>query len=95
LNTEFFFASRKDLIVSRLDSIRSGEFLNILTQVDDRERSSRTRCRGVNWNTFTKEDLLEIAECFGGDSLSRICEGFAKSYWGKLYKNDIMRLTYV
>ncbi|KAJ3219685.1 hypothetical protein HDU67_010047 [Dinochytrium kinnereticum] len=81
LLTEFFWEARREKIEKRLEVIRGGGFREVLEEVEGRERVGRTRCRGVNWKMFTKEEVLEIAECFGGHALARICEGFCKSYW--------------
>ncbi|KAJ3191292.1 Fanconi-associated nuclease 1 [Irineochytrium annulatum] len=81
LGTEFFWESRRGLIEGRLREIESGGFASILEEVDDKQREMKTRCRGVNWKWFAKQDVLEIAECFGGPALSRICEEFARCYW--------------
>ncbi|KAJ3035101.1 hypothetical protein HDV00_004323 [Rhizophlyctis rosea] len=81
LHTEFFYEARKDLIEQRLAEIDAEEHLRLIATVDDRERPAGTFCRGVSWKNFTKEEILEIAECVGGPALSRICRLFAKTYW--------------
>jgi fanconi-associated nuclease 1 len=37
------------------------------------EREKKTCVVGLNWE-YTKEEVLEIAECIGGDALSTICK---------------------
>ncbi|KAJ3287239.1 hypothetical protein HK104_008708 [Borealophlyctis nickersoniae] len=81
LHTEFFYEGRREAIESRLLQISEGGFVEILADVDDRERPLGTLCAGVRWNNFTKEHIIEIAECIGGPALSRICRLFAKTYW--------------
>ncbi|KAG0022416.1 hypothetical protein BGZ80_000310 [Entomortierella chlamydospora] len=54
-------------------------YLDLLQKHDDLYREKKTFCVGVNW-TFTKEELLEIAECIGGPALSEICKILAQEY---------------
>ncbi|KAF9400427.1 hypothetical protein BGX21_004336 [Mortierella sp. AD011] len=54
-------------------------YLDLLQKHDDLYRGKKTFCVGVNW-TFTKEELLEIAECIGGPALSEICKILAQEY---------------
>ncbi|KAJ3095427.1 hypothetical protein HDU97_006920 [Phlyctochytrium planicorne] len=79
--TEFFYQSRKEKVDERLGVIREGGFGGILGEVLEREGGKETVCAGVNWRMFEKEDIMEIAECFGGDALARICEEYCKCYW--------------
>ncbi|KAJ3328166.1 Fanconi-associated nuclease 1 [Blyttiomyces sp. JEL0837] len=81
LTTEFFFKARQGRILERLRELEEGKHLEIIERVDMRERPFLTQCRGVNWKRFTTTEILEIADCFGGHALSRICEGFSRSYW--------------
>ncbi|KAJ3051552.1 hypothetical protein HK097_007432 [Rhizophlyctis rosea] len=81
LHTEFFYEARAGKIEQRLNELDAGEHLRIIGEVDERERGFKTLCQGVSWKNFTKEDIVEIAECIGGPALSRICRLFAKTYW--------------
>ncbi|KAI8814596.1 hypothetical protein BJ742DRAFT_270091 [Cladochytrium replicatum] len=81
LNTEFFIINRADHVETRLAQIESGGFVEIIRKVDEREREKRTLCRGVSWKNFTREDIIEISQCFGGPALAHICRLFAQSYW--------------
>ncbi|KAF9111855.1 hypothetical protein BGX27_004359 [Mortierella sp. AM989] len=54
-------------------------YLDVLQKHDDLYREKKTFCVGVNW-TFTKEELLQIAECIGGPALSEICKVLAQEY---------------
>ncbi|KAF8982803.1 hypothetical protein BGZ46_000593 [Entomortierella lignicola] len=54
-------------------------YLDLLQRHDDLYREKKTFCVGVNW-TFTKEELLQIAECIGGPALSEICRVMAQEY---------------
>ncbi|KAG0367820.1 hypothetical protein BGZ54_003195 [Gamsiella multidivaricata] len=54
-------------------------YLNLLQKHDDLYREKKVFCVGVNW-MFSKEELLQIAECIGGDALSEICKTLAQEY---------------
>ncbi|KAK0496763.1 VRR-NUC domain-containing protein [Armillaria luteobubalina] len=43
---------------------------------------SKTWCVGVKWE-YPKDDLLEIVQCFKGDSLATICHLFCEDYGGR------------
>ncbi|KZT27328.1 hypothetical protein NEOLEDRAFT_1110695 [Neolentinus lepideus HHB14362 ss-1] len=78
-----FYFARKDLINARLTQIEEGEAPNLMDQVDDEHRPTGTWCVGVRWDLFSKEDLLEIAECLGGKALSIICRLLCEDYAGR------------
>ncbi|KAK3836587.1 MAG: hypothetical protein JOS17DRAFT_787754 [Linnemannia elongata] len=54
-------------------------YLHLIQTHDDLYRSKKVYCVGVNW-TFTKEELLEVAECIGGNALAEICKILAQEY---------------
>ncbi|KAI9206412.1 uncharacterized protein BJ171DRAFT_579911 [Polychytrium aggregatum] len=81
LTTEFFYPTRSSSIDSRVKLIRLDGARSLIETVDDRERPTKTVCRGVNWDSFTKQDLVEIAECIGSTPLSSLCLLFAQCYW--------------
>ncbi|KAG0210009.1 hypothetical protein BGX33_005179 [Mortierella sp. NVP41] len=54
-------------------------YLQLMQKHDDLYRDKKVFCVGVNW-TFTKEELLEIAECIGGNALAEICKMLAQEY---------------
>ncbi|KAF9940048.1 hypothetical protein BGZ67_008368 [Mortierella alpina] len=54
-------------------------YLDLLGTHDDMYREKGVFCVGVNW-TFTKEELLQIAECIGGNALAEICKVLAQEY---------------
>jgi len=41
-------------------------------------------CRGVNWNRFSLQQVLEIAECVGGVGLSVVLRLMAEDHAGSL-----------
>lgn len=55
------FLARLDIINTRLSEISEGLYKDILLKVDERERSRRTVCTGINWD-YEQQDILEIAE---------------------------------
>lgn len=61
-STDFIPPVRKPLIIKRLASIANGKAPSILSKVDDRERPRNTFCVGVNWDKYSKEDLLDIVK---------------------------------
>ncbi|KAG0254905.1 hypothetical protein BG011_005443 [Mortierella polycephala] len=54
-------------------------YLNLIQTHDNLYREKKVYCVGVNW-IFTKEELLQIAECIGGSALSEICKVLAQEY---------------
>ncbi|KAJ3357022.1 Fanconi-associated nuclease 1 [Entophlyctis luteolus] len=83
LNTEFFYIGRKTKVDARLaDLAHSPETLHleIISEVDSIHRDRETICRGVHWQLFSREDLLEVAQCFSGTQLAAICDGLIHSY---------------
>ncbi|KAG2183177.1 hypothetical protein INT43_006172 [Umbelopsis isabellina] len=79
LKTDAFFVGRSFEIYARLRDISNGKAVEILKQVDERERSSSTSCIGVSWS-YTFEQLSQICECIGPHALSQICKLFAEEY---------------
>ncbi|KAJ3065350.1 hypothetical protein HDU98_011281 [Podochytrium sp. JEL0797] len=83
LTTEFFYLARKSRIDQRLSDLALHPdtlHLEIISRIDETHRPTSTQCRGVYWNLFTREDLLEVASCFTGTQLARICDAFIQSY---------------
>ncbi|KAF9053139.1 hypothetical protein BJ165DRAFT_1339846 [Panaeolus papilionaceus] len=78
-----FYYARKQLIEARLAQIRGGKFCEILSRHDDQYRPKGTWCLGVNWELCTKQELLQIVECMGGNSLAHICNLFCQDYSGR------------
>ncbi|GLI71599.1 hypothetical protein VaNZ11_016863 [Volvox africanus] len=71
LDTDAFLPARREAVDARLQLIASGAALDLIRS----GWSSRvgTRCRGINWERWTLEDLLQIAGCVGGLGLSVVC----------------------
>ncbi|GAA5840395.1 hypothetical protein JCM11251_006549 [Rhodosporidiobolus azoricus] len=80
LATDAFAVVRRPQIAARLAAIAAGEAPSLLADVDDRERPLGTWAVGSNWERYSKEDLLEIVECFGGQALAAVLTVFAEEY---------------
>ena len=74
LGTDSFSIVRSREIRNRLDHIERTGGLDLIEEVDDRERASKTWAVGCRWDLFSKKDLLEVAECLGGHSISVVCQ---------------------
>ncbi|RDB22242.1 Fanconi-associated nuclease 1 [Hypsizygus marmoreus] len=85
LAEDSFYRARRDAIEARLDEIRSvkGRACEILARHDEAYREKKTWCVGVRWDICERQDLLEIVECFGGESLAIICRLFCEDYAGR------------
>ncbi|KAK0482662.1 VRR-NUC domain-containing protein [Armillaria novae-zelandiae] len=77
-----FYYARKELIQVRLREIEDGRATEILERHDRTYRPSKTWCVGVKWE-YPKDDLLEIVQCFKGESLATICHLFCEDYGGR------------
>lgn len=58
---ESFYHAREELIERRLTEIMNGQARQIMEVVDDKYRENKTWGVGVRWDSFGKQDLLEIA----------------------------------
>ncbi|KAL5511287.1 hypothetical protein ACEPAH_4503 [Sanghuangporus vaninii] len=81
--SECFYFARKDAVEERLQEINDGKAPEILASVDDKYRENNTMCVGVRWNNYSKQDLVEIVTCLGGEGLSVICRLFCEDYGGR------------
>jgi len=80
LGEDTFSASRTELLESRLQAMsKTSVALEMLDEVDRRERPRGTWAVGVNWE-FPAEDLREVLECLGGKGLSGVCRMLAEEY---------------
>lgn len=80
LGEDTFAPSRRKLLEDRLSEIsKTKRALELLREVDDRERPRGTWAVGVDWG-YEKEDLEEILECLGGKALSGVCRMLAEEY---------------
>ncbi|KAF1799975.1 VRR-NUC domain-containing protein [Mucor lusitanicus] len=79
LRTDAFYESRQDLINARIREIEDGAYVEIIKQVDKRERPRNTACIGINWK-YEPQDILEIAECIGSVSLASLSKLFFEEF---------------
>ncbi|KAG8887334.1 hypothetical protein FRB98_000203 [Tulasnella sp. 332] len=75
-----FYASRKDAIEERLNMIEAGHGSKFISEADARERPLRTWAVGMRWDDFCLDDVLQIAEGFGGEGLSVMCRLLCEDY---------------
>ncbi|KAF9014179.1 VRR-NUC domain-containing protein [Cyathus striatus] len=83
IGEDTFYAARKELIDKRLAEIRDGNAVEILKKHDEMYREKETWCIGVKWDLCSREDLAEIVECLGGNSLAFISQLFCEDYVGR------------
>ncbi|TKY85377.1 hypothetical protein EX895_005539 [Sporisorium graminicola] len=74
LASDSFAIVRSQQIRDRLDHVERTGGLDLIASADDRERANRTWAVGCRWDLFSKQDLLEVAECLGGHSISVVCQ---------------------
>ncbi|CAO1612720.1 unnamed protein product [Parajaminaea phylloscopi] len=70
MDQDSFAVTRGPLIRSRLASISSGAAPSLVAEADDRERPRKTWAIGCRWDSFTKEQLVEVATLIPGSSLA-------------------------
>ncbi|KAK9476773.1 hypothetical protein V1514DRAFT_335921 [Lipomyces japonicus] len=79
LRTDAFYINRSLEINRRLSEIESTIGIQYIRAVYEREHERRTRCVGLDWD-FPIDDVVEAAECIGGQALSAICKLFCEDY---------------
>ena len=70
LDTDGFYAHRREGIDARLAEISAGKAPALLRETWEREHPKRTFCVGVSWDRYPLEDLMTVCECVGGEGLS-------------------------
>ncbi|PVG01134.1 hypothetical protein CPB86DRAFT_782042 [Serendipita vermifera] len=68
-----FYISRKSMIEKRLQEILDGQALKIATKVDENLRENKIFVVGLRWDTFSKEEILEIIDCLPPKVIHEIC----------------------
>ncbi|KAJ9093488.1 hypothetical protein QFC19_008347 [Naganishia cerealis] len=80
LGDDSFYRSRQAEIEKRLNEMTNTQTaVKMLRQVDEVERERGTLAIGVNW-AYELQDLEEIINCIGGQSLSILCRMFCEEY---------------
>ncbi|KAG8916910.1 hypothetical protein FRC02_003470 [Tulasnella sp. 418] len=82
LSHDTFYPARREAIDKRLQEIETDvdRMLDIIREVDDRERPRKTWAQGARWDMFELQDTLEIAEGLGGKTLGVICKLLCEEY---------------
>ena len=80
LDTEGFYPARSTDIESLLCTIAEGKAREILEETWGHHQG--TLCRGVQWNRWSLEELIEIADCIKGVALAAVCRLLAKDHAG-------------
>ncbi|WVW82586.1 hypothetical protein I302_104597 [Kwoniella bestiolae CBS 10118] len=80
LGEDTFAPSRSAAIEQRLEEMSTtSTALDMLREIDERERVRGTWAVGVNWE-YSADDLREILECIGGSAMSGVCRMLAEEY---------------
>lgn len=80
LGQDSFAISRGPYLRERLSQISQGEAYNLVSMVDERERPRNTWAIGCRWDSFTREDLLEVVSCIPGPSLAIVFQMMAEEW---------------
>lgn len=74
LGSDAFPIVRSKEIRERLDHIERTGGLDLISTADGRERPNKTWAVGCRWDLFSKQDVVEVAECLGGRSIAVVCQ---------------------
>ncbi len=74
LGSDSFGVVRGAEIRARLDCIARTGGLDLIAEADDRERPKKTWAVGCRWDLFSRDVVLEVAECLGGHAISTVCQ---------------------
>ncbi|CAD6985897.1 unnamed protein product [Tilletia controversa] len=74
MRSDAFAIVRKAQVRARLHEIEKQGGLDFIKAVDERERPRQTCATGCNWDKYSSEMLIEVADCLGGLPLSMICQ---------------------
>ncbi|WVQ82523.1 hypothetical protein IAT38_004652 [Cryptococcus sp. DSM 104549] len=80
LGEDTFAPSRSATLEARLEALsKTSRAIEMLREVDGRERPRGTWAVGVDWE-YGAQELEEILECLGGKALSGVCRMLAEEY---------------
>ncbi|KAK6358549.1 hypothetical protein TWF730_007878 [Orbilia blumenaviensis] len=79
LHTDSFYVCRMSEINHRLMEISNGEAARIVREVWKKEVERQTCVIGLDWG-FEINEVCEIVECLGGETLSVICKVLCQEY---------------
>lgn len=80
LTEDSFSIVRGPVLRQRLIEIENTGGLHLIRQTDERERERKTWAVGCRWDEYSRQDLLEIAECMGGKALSVVSQMLAEEW---------------
>ncbi|GAX84969.1 hypothetical protein CEUSTIGMA_g12390.t1 [Chlamydomonas eustigma] len=80
LGTDAFYPARKQAIEDRLQAVAEGGAEHVIKVCW--EQNLGRWCRGVSWDQYSLEELLEICRCVGSLGLSVVCRMLAEDYAG-------------
>lgn len=80
MGQDSFCITRGPFLRERLSLVAQGGAEALIREVDDRERPTATWALGCRWDAFTQEDLVEVANCIPGQSLSVIFQMMAEEW---------------
>ncbi|KAF3162650.1 hypothetical protein TWF225_006735 [Orbilia oligospora] len=79
LHTDSFYVCRMSEINHRLMEISNGEGARIVKEVWKKEVERQTCVIGLDWK-FEINEICEVVECLGGETLSVICKVLCQEY---------------
>ena len=80
LHTDAFYPTRLSEINGRLAEIGNGDASNIIRKVWERENGKATCVVGLRWDSFTLEELVEVAESFDNAGLGAVMKVLCQEY---------------
>lgn len=79
LHTDSFYVCRMSEINHRLMEISNGEGVRIVREIWKKEAERQTCVIGLDWK-FEINEVCEVVECLGGETLSVICKVLCQEY---------------
>ncbi|KAF9037410.1 hypothetical protein BDZ89DRAFT_443457 [Hymenopellis radicata] len=81
---ESFFASRKDIVATRLKTIAQGKGRDLFEEGYEFVKDKDLSIVGVRWDLYKVEDLFQIVTCIPPAALASICEIFWEDYGARI-----------
>jgi len=80
MRSDAFAIVRRAEVNARLTQISNGDAVALIRATDERERPRKTYAAGCRWDDYSREQLLQIAECLGGGPFSTVCKMFCEEW---------------
>ena len=80
LHTDAFYPTRLSELNARLAEISNGDAARIIGETWDREVEKKTCVVGLRWDAFTREEMVEIANCFDKAGLGTVMRVLCQEY---------------